>query len=100
MTKLIKNWEELSKVPANDKYKIIIEDYCGWIVPICDVPNEDNFTCNCPEMTTKEYLEKHIYLSTHTFYGKHYKHSTELLQKYGFDIEIDNWDKEIIGDDK
>lgn len=86
--------------PTNDKYKIIIEDYCGWIVPICDVPDEDNFTCNCPEMTTKEYCEKHIYLSTHTFYGKHYKHSTELLQKYGFDIEIDNWDKEIIGDDK
>ena len=27
MTKLIKNWEELSKVPANDKYKIIVNDY-------------------------------------------------------------------------
>lgn len=98
MTKLIKNWEELSKAPTNDKYKIIIEDYCGWIVPICDVPDKNNhFICNCPEMTIKEYCEKHIYLSTHTFYGKH---STELLQKYGFDIEIDNWDKEIIGDDK
>lgn len=100
MTKLIKNWQELSKVPANDKYKIIIKDYCGWIVPICDVPDEDNFTCNCPEMTTKEYCEKHIYLSTHTFYGSNYKYATKMLQECGFDIEIDNWDKEIIGDDK
>lgn len=95
MTKLIKNWEELSKVPANDKYKIIVNDCCGWIVPICDVPDkDDDFICNCPNIG--DYFN-HVYLSTHTFYGKNYKHSTELLQKYGFDIEIDNWDKEIIG---
>lgn len=25
MAKLIKNWEELSKVPANNKYKIIVK---------------------------------------------------------------------------
>ena len=96
--KIIKNWQELSKVPANDKYKIIVCDCCGWIVPICDEPDKDNdFICNCPN--TGDYFN-HIYLSTHTFYGNHYKYSTELLQKYGFDIEIDNWDKEIIGDDK
>lgn len=98
MTKLIKNWQELSKVPANDKYKIIVCNYCGWIVPICDVPDDNDFTCNCPEMSTKEYYEEHIYLSTHTFYGSNYKYSTKILQEHGFDIEIDNWDKEIIGD--
>lgn len=75
MSKLIKNWEELSKVPPNDKYKIVVdEDMCSGVIETLD----GNF-CE--------------YLSTHTFYGKNYKHSTELLQKYGFDIEIDNWDK-------
>ena len=36
--KLIKNWKELSQVPPNDKYKLIVdEDMCnGLIVPICD----------------------------------------------------------------
>ena len=48
-------------------------------------------------MTAKEYCEKHIYLSTHTFYGSNYKYATKMLQECGFDIEIDNWDKEIIG---
>lgn len=101
MTKLIKNWKELSKVPANDKYKIIVCDCCGWIVPICDEPDkEDDFICNCENMTTIEYLKEHVYLSTHTFYGKNYEFSTKQLQEHGFDIEIDNWDKEKIGADK
>lgn len=102
MTKLIKNWEELSRVPANDKYKIIVNDCCGWIVPICDVPDKNNdFICNCRKnMTTIEYLKEHVYLSTHTFYGKNHEYSTMILQEHGFDIEIDNWDKEKIGADK
>ena len=32
MTKLIKEWEELSRVPANDKYK-----YDGKVVPIKEI---------------------------------------------------------------
>ena len=35
-----------------------------------------------------------VYLSTHTFYGNEYKHSMKLLKACGFDVEIDNWDKE------
>ena len=98
MTKLIKNWKELSKVPANNKYKIIVNDYSGWIVPICDEPDKDDgFICNCSNMTAREYCKNHIYLSTHTFYGKNYEYSTMILQEHGFDIEIDNWDKEKIG---
>ena len=97
--KLIKNWKELSQVPPNDKYKIIVdEDMCnGWIVPICDEKDDkDEFICHCEGIeTTKEYFENHIYLSTHTFYSSQYKRSTEILQKCGFDIEIDNWDKEV-----
>lgn len=92
--KLIKNWEELSQVLPNDKYKIIVNDYCGWIVPIFDMPDDEQaFICNCKNQ--ENYFDNHVYLSTHTFYGSNYKKSTELLQKYGFDVEIDNWDKEV-----
>lgn len=100
MAKLIKNWEELSKVPSNDKYRIIVDKklYGGWIVPVCDEPANkrgEYFICNCKKSTsTREWFDDHVYLSTHTFYGSNYKTSTKLLQEHGFDIEIDNWDKE------
>lgn len=75
MSKLIKNWKELSQTPVNDKYRIVVdEEMCSGEIQTLD----------------GEFCE---YLSTHTFYGSQYKYSTELLQKYGFDIEIDNWDK-------
>lgn len=91
--KLIKNWEELKQVPPNDKYRIIIKDCCGWIVPVCDEDNpKQDFYCNCPN--DDNYFDNHVYLSTHTFYGSTYKYSTKVLQEHGFDIEIDNWDKE------
>lgn len=82
---LIRNWEELSKVPPNDKYKIVVDlDMCnGHIVPIEETAKTQN-----------DYFGHHVYLSTHTFYGSQYKDSKKILQEYGFDIEIDNWDKE------
>lgn len=89
MAKLIKNWQVLAKVPTTNKYKIVLdEDMCsGWIEPIKETKEtEDN------------YFEHHAYLSTHTFYGSQYKYSTKLLQKFGFDVEIDNWDKEVNND--
>lgn len=96
-TTLIKNWEELSRVPANDKYRIIVDkDMCSaWIVPVKDLPGEgtDDFICNCGEMTTEEYCKEHVYLSTHTFYGSQYEYSTMILQEHGFDVKLDNWDK-------
>lgn len=88
MPKLIRNWNELAKLVSKDgKYKIQLEEtgYCGWIVPVketLETKSNDN------------YFKNHAYLSTHTFYGSSYKKTTELLQKYGFDVEIDNWDKE------
>ncbi len=96
MTKLIKTWEELSRLPHNDKYKIIVEEdmCCGWIVPICDEEDKEYlFICHCEDK--KDYFDNHIYLSTHTFYGTQYQYSTKVLQEHGFDIEIDNWDKEV-----
>lgn len=98
MTKLIKNWEELAAVPANDTYKIIVSKKgCnGWIVPVEDeISEKDYFVCNCEKgKDIKEWFDHHVYLSTHTFYGSQYKYSTKILQEHGFDIEIDNWDKE------
>ena len=97
MTKLIKTWKELSKVPSNDKYKIVVDEFmcCGWIIPVTDFrTNNDDFECNCDEgMSVNEYYKHHVYLSTHTFYGSNYKNSTKVLQEHGFDVEIDNWDK-------
>lgn len=86
MAKLIKNWKELAQVPPNNKYKIVIdEDMCnGWIQPIKETEETKN----------AKYYENHHYLSTHTFYGENYEYSTKILQKFGFDVEIDNWDKE------
>ncbi len=87
MTRLIRNWKELSEVLANDKYKIEVDlEMCsGWIKPI----DEENYEGN--------YWDNHCYLSTHSFYGSTYKDTTKMLQKFGFDVEIDNWDK--LGDE-
>lgn len=83
MAKLIKSWEELNGLES-ESYKIKVEDNCcAWIVPKLET-----------EETQKYYWKHHEYLSTHTFYGSHYKCSTNVLQQFGFDIEIDNWDKE------
>lgn len=95
MTKLIKNWQQLSKL-KNDKYKVLVNDCCGWIVPLCDEPSDDSaFDCHCPNnvKSNEKFWKHHIYLSTHTFYGSQYKYSTKIFQEHGFDIEIDNWDK-------
>ena len=95
--KLIKNWQELSKLEPNDKYKVIVDlkMFCGWIVPLCDEPFEDRFKCNCPEhiKKTDEFYKHHQYLSTHTFYGK--AGTPHILKEYGWDVELDNWDKEV-----
>ena len=39
-----------------------------------------NFKCFFDnDMSTKEYFEQHVYLSTHTFYGSQYEYSTKIL---------------------
>lgn len=83
--RLIKSWEELDGLES-EKYKIVVDDKFRsdrWIIP-----KEET------EETEENYFDHHVYLSTHTFYGTQYKESTEILQKFGFDVEIDNWDKE------
>ena len=85
MPKLIRNWKELFALPPNDKYRIVQDKDgypCGWIMPIVET-----------EETEKNWYKHHRYLSTHTFYGSTYEYSTKILQQFGFDVEIDNWDK-------
>lgn len=80
---VIKNWQELSKVKPNDKYKIEVDlEYGnGWIAPIQET-----------EETKKDYFKHHRYLSTHTFYGK--TGTPTVLQEFGWNLLLDNWDKE------
>lgn len=64
--KIIKNWEELSKLPPNDKYRIIVKDCCGWIVPLCDIPDNGNYICKCEN--DDNYFENHIYIYQHILF--------------------------------
>lgn len=76
MAKLIKSWDELVGLESNEYYLDIDEDRCsGWIRRKSDDDSVE-------------------YLSTHTFYGRTYQYSTALLQEYGFDIQLENWDGE------
>lgn len=72
--KKIKDWADLVGM-ENENYKIEVDlRYgSGWIRP-----------------KNNEY-EFGYYLSTHTFYGMNYKHSTKVLQSYGFDVELESW---------
>ena len=83
MSKLISTWDELDGLES-EKYKVEVDKFywSGWIVPKVET-----------DETKENYFEHHAYLSTHTFYGSQYEYSTELLQSFGFDVEIDNWDK-------
>lgn len=81
MSKLIKDWKDLEGLESETHkieldYDMDNEPYCGWI-------------------RAKVKSDKHdYYLSTHTFYGHQYQESTRVLQERGFDVEIDNWDKD------
>ena len=87
---LIKNWEELSKIPNESKthrLEVDVEGCSGWLISKDPKPYKKklSYMRNLPHLD--------VYLSTHTFYGNSYKHSTKLLKACGFDVEIDNWDK-------
>lgn len=71
--KLIRNWEELEGLES-EGYMIEVENGCrGWILRKSD----------------GEFME---YLSTHMFYGRNYENYAHLLQEYGFEVELENWD--------
>lgn len=77
---LIKTWEELKDLKSDTHYLDIDLNMCnGWILPRYE----------------KQDYENSFYLSTHTFYGSMHEISTKTLQSYGFNVVIDNWDKDI-----
>lgn len=80
----IHGWKDLIGL-ENDRYIIVVEEgNCrGWIKPKFEVPDE-------------EYFEHYHYLSTHTFYGGQYFYSTAMLRKFGFNVQLENWDGETI----
>lgn len=81
---LIHDWNGLCGL-ENDKYRIVVDEdrCCGWIKPKFDVSNEDHCLHN-------------KYLSTHTFYDSSYYYSTTLLRRFGFNVQLANWDGETI----
>lgn len=88
---LIKNWKELSEISNESETHILeveVNNCCAHLYAKNPIPYEESL----------DYLEQvphlDVYLSTHTFYGSNYKQSTEILKACGFDVEIDNWDKE------
>ena len=89
---LVRDWEELSKIPNESATHILevnVEMCCGWLI----AKNHKPWKKKLSFMRQVQNLD--IYLSTHTFYGLNYKHSTKILKACGFDVEIDNWDKDI-----
>ena len=90
MRKLIRNWEELSKI-TNESPTHILEvnvDECNaWLIS----KNPKRYNKKLSFMRQIKGLD--IYLSTHTFYGLNYKHSGKILRACGFDVELENWDK-------
>lgn len=86
--KLIQSWEELKEFAMTDPsplYKLDVEEYTG---SIRSKDGKDTIWIdeNC--------ITDYVYLSTHTFYGKTHAWSTEILRRCGFNVTIDNWDKE------
>jgi len=74
----IKGWKDLAGFPKESSTHILeidVEGCNGWITP----KNTDEFP---------------TYLSTHTFYGMTHAESTAVLRECGFNVTINNWDKE------
>lgn len=76
MPRLIKTWEELVGLESDGYYLEINLHNCNG------------------HIRSKSDSDFYAYLSTHTFYGSEYQHSTVRLQEYGFDVQLENWDGE------
>jgi len=90
MRKLIKNWEELSKIPNESSTHILEVDVrkCnGYLTAKKSKPY------NPKKSYMRQIQNMDTYLSTHTFYGSNYNHSSKVLRACGFDVQLENWDK-------
>ena len=70
----IKTWAELAQLPESPTHRleINVDGGNGWI----HKKGEETFP---------------RYLSTHTFYGTRYQHSTRLIRRCGFNVALANW---------
>lgn len=92
---LIKTWEELSKIPNESKTHILevnLEEGNAWLRSKDKKPYKDRLSF------MRQIKHQDVYLSTHAFYGHNYRYSTKILKACGFDVELDNWDKESVCD--
>ena len=87
---LIKDWDELSKIPNESDTHILEVDThmgSGWL----KAKERKEYDSNIEYLDQVKNLD--VYLSTHTFYGSTYEFSTKVLKACGFDVELENWDK-------
>lgn len=71
----IKNWEDLKEIESETHtLEVNLNSGTGWLKSKTDKG------------------DRH-YMSTHTFYGDMYKHSTRTLQECGFNVQLANWDE-------
>lgn len=80
LSQLIRNWEELSKIPNESKTHILEVDTemcCGWLRAKNSKPYKRNSTIK---------VGKNHYLSPNIFYQSNW--STNILRECGFDVEI------------
>jgi|LGVF01.2.fsa_nt_gb hypothetical protein len=74
---LITEWKGLVGLENKDYYlNIELNHYSGYI----------------EARKEKDGCRLMYYLSTHTFYKSQFKQSTHMLQKYGFNVILANWD--------
>ncbi len=75
---LIRDWEELSKLPPSETHFLKVDVDGGFGEVYVKDGNSDSLQC---------------YLSTHTFYKPSHGGTPNILQQFGWDIILDNWDK-------
>lgn len=90
--RVIHNWKELAEMEPKESATHILKvdlEYCNGRL-IAKHPRE--YSRKLSYMRQAPYIDH--YLSTHTFYGHQHEWSSKIFHACGFDIDIDNWDKD------
>ena len=85
MSQLIRNWEELDKIPKESKTHTLEVNVWGgsaWL----KAKNRKPYKSKYSYMRQAPHLDH--YLSTHTFYKDWNREATKILKVCGFDVEI------------
>ena len=88
MSRYIKDWEDLKKIPNESETHILkVGEYNAWL----EAKTKRLYNSEVDYLEQVKHLD--VYLSTHTFYDPNYEFSTKILQACGFDVELANWDE-------